>query len=64
MSHPEQIFIPERFRGPPESGNGGYRVTGWRIGVEGKKHFAGTAIFDKDDSLIAAARAVWIGRMA
>jgi hypothetical protein len=38
-----------------------YLVTGWCIDIEGKKHFAGTAIFDRDDNLLAAAKSVWIG---
>ncbi len=38
-----------------------YLVTGWRIGIEGKKHFAGTAVFDHDSNLLAAAKSVWIG---
>lgn len=38
-----------------------YLVTGWRIGIEGKKHYAGTAIFDRDKNLLAAAKSVWIG---
>ncbi len=40
-----------------------YVVTGWRIDVERKKHFAGTAVFDDAGELVARARAVWIGRM-
>jgi len=40
-----------------------YVVTGWRIDVERKKHFAGTAIFDAAGELVARAKAVWIGRM-
>lgn len=39
-----------------------YMVTGWRIGVEGKKHFAGTAIFDRDENIIGMAKSIWIGR--
>jgi hypothetical protein len=34
-------------------------VTGWEIGVDGRKLFAGTALFDADGSLLAAARATW-----
>lgn len=34
-------------------------VTGWRIGVEGRKFLAGTALFDPDGTLLAAARATW-----
>jgi len=37
-------------------------VTAWTIVVEGKKHFAGAAIFDKDGTLCCKARTVWIGR--
>ena len=40
-----------------------YVVTGWRIEVERRKHFAGTAVFDADGALVARAKAVWIGRM-
>ena len=35
-------------------------VIGWKIGVEGRKHYAGTAIFDQDGELCARARATWI----
>jgi hypothetical protein len=35
-------------------------VIGWRIGSEGRKHLAGTAIFDGDGELCARARATWI----
>ncbi len=38
-----------------------YLVTGWRIAIDGKKHYAGTAIFDRDENLLAAAKSVWIG---
>jgi hypothetical protein len=38
-----------------------YLVTGWRMGIDGKKHYAGTAIFDRDENLLAAAKSVWIG---
>ena len=36
-------------------------VIGWKIGAEGRKHYAGTAIFDEDGELCARARATWIG---
>jgi hypothetical protein len=36
-------------------------VTGWQIGVEGRKMFAGTALFGPDGGLRAAARATWFG---
>lgn len=34
-------------------------VTGWRIGVDGKKLLAGTALFSPAGDVLAAARAVW-----
>jgi hypothetical protein len=35
-------------------------VTGWQIGQEGRKMFAGTALFDQTGRLLAAARATWL----
>jgi hypothetical protein len=35
-------------------------VIGWKLGSEGRKHYAGTAIFDQDGELCARARATWI----
>ena len=35
-------------------------VVGWKIGSSGRKHEAGTAIFDGDGELCGRARAVWI----
>ncbi len=35
-------------------------VAGWRIESRGRKHIAGTAIFDEDRELCASARALWI----
>ena len=37
-----------------------YIVTGWAIGSEGRKHFAGTAIFSEDGQLCGVGRATWI----
>ena len=37
-------------------------VIGWRIGIEGRRHYAGTAVFDGSGRLCAYAKAVWIGR--
>jgi hypothetical protein len=34
-------------------------VIGWQIGSEGRKLYAGTALFDADGRLCAAARATW-----
>jgi hypothetical protein len=39
-----------------------YMVTAWPIRVEGKKHFAGSAIFDQAGNLMAEATTLWIGR--
>lgn len=36
-------------------------VSGWQIGVEGRKMLAGTALFDAGGTLLAAARATWFG---
>jgi hypothetical protein len=36
------------------------RVIGWKIGDDGRKHYAGTAIFDEDGDLCAWARATWV----
>jgi hypothetical protein len=35
-------------------------VIGWSLGSDGRKHEAGTAIFDEDGELCGRARAVWI----
>jgi len=35
-------------------------VIGWPMGVEGRKHFAGSALLDADGDEIAAAQATWI----
>jgi len=35
-------------------------VVGWRIGGEGRRHEAGTVLFDEDGGLCARARAVWV----
>jgi hypothetical protein len=37
-------------------------VIGWRVGIEGRKHYAGTAIFDEAGICCAYAKATWIGR--
>ena len=64
----ESVVIAERFRGPPQSGNNKakagntYMVTAWPIRVEGKKHFAGSAIFDSEGNLVTEATTLWIGR--
>jgi hypothetical protein len=35
-------------------------VTAWRLGGEGRKRFAGSAVYGSDGRLVALARAVWI----
>ena len=35
-------------------------VTGWAMGSEGRKHRAGTALFDREGQLLAAAEQTWI----
>lgn len=41
-----------------------YVITGWPVSVDGKKHFAGTAMFNAGGQLVAEALAIWIGRRA
>lgn len=36
-----------------------HAVVGWQIGREGRKLFAGTALFDADGACLAVARATW-----
>jgi hypothetical protein len=35
-------------------------VISWPLGSEGRKHYAGTAIYDPDNRLIALSRTVWL----
>ena len=35
-------------------------VIGWKLASEGRKHYAGTALFDEDGELVARAAATWI----
>ncbi|MGB0134601.1 MAG: hypothetical protein WBP53_12250 [Dokdonella sp.] len=35
-------------------------AAGWKLGVEGRKHFAGSAIYNAAGEVVAKARAVWI----
>ncbi len=37
-----------------------YVVMGWPLGADGRRRFAGTAIFDQDGRVLAVARATWI----
>jgi hypothetical protein len=36
------------------------RIVAWHIASQGRKHEAGTALFDEDGELCGRARAVWI----
>lgn len=47
----------------PVPADADYVVVGWRIGIERKKHFAGTALVDASGALCALAHQTWIGRM-
>lgn len=47
----------------PVAADADYVVTGWTMGVERRKHFAGTALFDSQGTLCALAQQTWIGRM-
>jgi hypothetical protein len=38
-------------------------ITGWTIANEGRKYFAGTALFNADGELCAYGKAVWIGKV-
>jgi hypothetical protein len=35
-------------------------LTAWRLGQEGRKHFAGGALWTADQRLLAIAEATWI----
>jgi hypothetical protein len=35
-------------------------IVGWHVGTEGRKHQAGTALFDEDGEVCAYAQALWI----
>ena len=37
-------------------------ITGWCLDIEGKKHFAGTALFNQRGECCAYSKQVWIGR--
>ena len=37
------------------------RILGWRLGEDGRKMLAGTALFDSEGDLVAKAKQVWFG---
>jgi hypothetical protein len=39
-------------------------VIGWKLSTEGRKHRAGTALFDEDGELCAVGHATWISLVA
>ncbi|MGB5809031.1 MAG: hypothetical protein WBG86_00800 [Polyangiales bacterium] len=43
----------------PVDAGGRYVVMGWALGQEGRKSFCGTAIFDQEGNVCAAAKATW-----
>jgi hypothetical protein len=47
----------------PVRGDATYVVTGWQAGQDGRKLFAGTALFDGEGTLLAAAKATWFQMM-
>jgi acyl-coenzyme A thioesterase PaaI-like protein len=47
----------------PVRGDADLVIIGWCLEVDGRKHFAGTALYDGDGTLCAYTRQTWIGRM-
>jgi hypothetical protein len=47
--------------GPRIDPDADHVVTGWRIGTDGRKMFAGTALHTSDGELLAMAKATWFG---
>lgn len=45
----------------PVAADAEHVVTGWQVGIDGKKMFAGTAIVDADGTVLATALATWFG---
>lgn len=46
----------------PAKAGDDYIVTAWPVEIDGKKHFAGSAVHTTDGVLIAKALSIWIGR--
>jgi hypothetical protein len=36
-------------------------VTAWPLGIEGRKHYAGVALFTAEGELLARGHQIWIG---
>ena len=54
-------IVFERLDATPIDPDADHVVTGWQIGVDGRKMFAGTALFDGAGRCLAAAKATWFG---
>ena len=54
-------IVFQRFEAAPLDPDEDHVVTGWQIGVEGRKMFAGTALFDQSGRCLGAAKATWFG---
>ena len=54
-------IVFQRLDPAPVRADADHVVTGWQIGVDGRKMFAGTALFDTDGRCLAAAKATWFG---
>jgi hypothetical protein len=52
--------ITAKIHQPAKAGDA-FLITAWPIRVEGKKHFAGSAMFDASGKLVAEATTLWIG---
>jgi hypothetical protein len=54
-------IVFQRLTAAPIDPTADHVVTGWQIGVDGRKMFAGTALFDAAGRCLAAAKATWFG---
>ena len=54
-------IVFQRLDAAPVDPDAEHLVTGWQIGVDGRKMFAGTALFDEGGRCLAAAKATWFG---
>lgn len=54
-------IVFQRLDSTPLDPSADYIVTGWQIGTDGRKMFAGTALFDDEGRCLGAAKATWFG---
>lgn len=54
-------IVFQRLDSTPLDPKADYLVTGWQIGIDGRKMFAGTALFDEEGHCLGAAKATWFG---